>query len=230
MQPEVKTTRDIKIIVGDKTPQTFFVQQQLLESTSDYFVKALRNQHLGEKPEPGVLRFPEDRVSPWRLLLFWMYKHELPADVYHHDLIPAVRAWALGDRLCIPELQNHIMLVLIWSFKDENPGFALIKVAVQSSLADSPMRKLMAEEIVADESNPPSKEELEELDGCHFLAQLMELQREGAKESYDRGLDEDGNIEDFDELNEYMVGNGLAEPDTEAKILRGTEFDEASSA
>ncbi|KAK5702597.1 hypothetical protein LTR97_003542 [Elasticomyces elasticus] len=200
MDSSLQTTTDIKIIVGEKTPQTFFVQQQLLENTSDYFVKALRNQHLSERPEPGVLRFPEDRVGEWKLLLFWMYKHELPAEVYHHDLFPAVRAWALGDRLCIPEFQNHvstvtqdvyrtrrdfvqIMLVLIWSFRDENPGFALIKVAVQSSLAHSPMRKLMAEEIVADESNPPSKEELEELDGYNFLAQLMELQSEGAKES-----------------------------------------------
>ncbi|KAK5709575.1 hypothetical protein LTR17_019659 [Elasticomyces elasticus] len=160
----LQTTRDIKIVIDKETPQTFFVQQQLLESTSDYFVKALRNQHLGEKPEPGVLRFPEDRVSAWKLLLFWMYKHELPAEVYHHDLIPAVRAWALGDRLCIPEFQNHIMLVLIWSFRNKVARLGLIKMAVQCSPADSTMRKLMAEEIVADECNPHSKEELEELD------------------------------------------------------------------
>ncbi|KAK5730784.1 hypothetical protein LTR15_000722 [Elasticomyces elasticus] len=198
------SARDIIIIVDTDKPQTFFVQQRLLESTSDYFVKALQNQQLGEKTAPGVLQFPEDKDGEWKLLLFWMYKHELPEEVYHQDSFPAVRAWALGDRLCIPEFQNH--------------------AAVQSAPINTPTRKLMAEEVVTDTGVSLSREELDELDGYNFLAHLIELQGVGTNDNWDRGLDDNGDIKDLEELN------GLVEPDTEAKILRGTEFDEASSA
>ncbi|KAK4980139.1 hypothetical protein LTR42_000446 [Elasticomyces elasticus] len=198
------SARDIIIIVDTDKPQTFFVQQRLLESTSDYFVKALQNQQLGEKTAPGVLQFSEDKDGEWKLLLFWMYKHELPEEVYHQDLFPAVRAWALGDRLWIPEFQNH--------------------AAVQSAPINTPTRKLMAEEVVTDMGVSLSREELDELDGYNFLAHLIELQGVGTNDNWDRGLDDNGDIKDLEELN------GLVEPDTEAKILRGTEFDEASSA
>ncbi|KAK4962985.1 hypothetical protein LTR10_000612 [Elasticomyces elasticus] len=206
----------------DQITPTFFVQQRLLESTSDYFVKALQNQQLGEKTAPGVLQFSEDKDGEWKLLLFWMYKHELPEEVYHQDLFPAVRAWALGDRLWIPEFQNHVMLV--WSFRNEGPDFGLIKAAVQSAPINTPTRKLMAEEVVTDMGVSLSREELDELDGYNFLAHLIELQGVGTNDNWDRGLDDNGDIKDLEELN------GLVEPDTEAKILRGTEFDEASSA
>ncbi|KAK5696314.1 hypothetical protein LTR17_024323 [Elasticomyces elasticus] len=131
---------------------------------------------------------------------------------------------------CIPEFQNHIMLVLAWSFRGEGPGFELTKVAVQSNPVDSPTRKLIAEEIVANEGISLSKEELDQLDGYNFLPQLIELERRGTKDGWDRGLDDDGDIKNFDELNEYMVWSNLAEPDKQAKVLRGTEFEKASSA
>ncbi|KAK4895397.1 hypothetical protein LTR27_006461 [Elasticomyces elasticus] len=216
----LQSARDVKIVVGKETPRTFFVQQHLLESTSDYFVKALQNQGPGEKAEPGVLHFPEDKPVTWAILLCWMYKHELPKETFENNLSTPDELGDLAKSFVFQRSRTTF----------ENAGFALIKVAIQSSLAHSPMRKLMAELIVENGENPLSQKELEELDGYGFLAQLMELQSEEAENIYNRGLNEDCEIGDFDELNEYMVGDGLAAPDDEARVLRGTEFDDASSA
>jgi len=104
----LESARDIKIVVGTENPRSFFVQQQLLEHTSEYFTKALRNQHLGKDSEPGVLKFPTDNVAAWQALLFWMYKGSVPWDDVESQEDVAVRAWVLGDKLCIPDFQNEV--------------------------------------------------------------------------------------------------------------------------
>ncbi|KAK5688514.1 hypothetical protein LTS10_000492 [Elasticomyces elasticus] len=224
----LQSPRDSNIVVGNKTPETFFVQQHLLERTSRYFVRALRNERLGEKTEPGVLRFPEDKPAVWKLLLFWMYKQELPGEVFDHDLVPAVRTWALGDKLCIPAFQNHVMLAMVWYFRNKNITFRTLKAAVHSSLTGSPMRLLMAEELVVSGAEFFSQDALDELDGHQFLSQVLQSQEQLS--SYTRGLFGDGGIESLAELNEYMVGEGLTEMNSARKILRGAQCENVPPA
>ena len=60
--------RLVKIYVADSA-QPFHVQQRLLESTSEYFIRALRPDGFGEG-KSGTLRFPEDDVKIWQILLY----------------------------------------------------------------------------------------------------------------------------------------------------------------
>jgi len=60
----------IRIHVGsDPNTKPFFVPQSILESTSGFFVKALQYEHFGIDSQPGVLRFSEDDLATWKVLL-----------------------------------------------------------------------------------------------------------------------------------------------------------------
>ncbi|KAK3113459.1 hypothetical protein LTR53_009232 [Teratosphaeriaceae sp. CCFEE 6253] len=221
MEPFIRSlqsSRDIKIVVGSEAPKTFFVQQRLLESTSKYFVKALKNQHLGEKAEPGVLNFPEDEIASWELLLFWVYKgtyYNRPiTSASQESMTLAVDAWALGDRLCIPDFQNQVrappaaesakasadprrstsqaMLAMLRAMEITNIPIDVVQQAVDFSAPKSSMRALMADEIILQlHEGQIAPYALEELDGRSFLCAVLDRQQlksDGGVSDYDWGL------------------------------------------
>lgn len=147
----------INIIAGEGEKQkTFKVQEALLRTTSPVFAAALRNEHLGES-ERGVLRFPEDDGEAWKLLLFWIFKCELPdysqvktSSLGECDrlLILFVHCWILGDKYQLPKFQDLIMLELLLKLQDTTlRGFALQK-AVETTPPGSKLRQLAVRETV----------------------------------------------------------------------------------
>ncbi|KAK3112364.1 hypothetical protein LTR53_011429 [Teratosphaeriaceae sp. CCFEE 6253] len=239
----LQSSRDIKVVVGTEEQKTFFVQQGLLESTSEYFVKALKSQHLGKIPGPGFLKFPEDDVAPWELLLFWIYRGTYNNKPFtctaKEGMALAVAAWALGDRLCIPDFQNQVrapsaaesakasadprrstsqaMLALLRAMEIANISIDVVQQAVDSSAPKSSMRALMADEIILQlHEGQIGPYALEELDGRSFLCAVLDRQQlksDGGVSDYDRGL-RLVSVEDYEKINEYMVGSGLKEPRT----------------
>ena len=123
----MRCDRLIKLFIGEQSPemQPLLVPQALLENASEYFVKAFRNENMGQQNEPGTLRFPEDDIAAWKVFLYWIIKHKLPAAEElvpacddenvegKHDHILAVRCWVLGDKYCVPLFQDLIMLEIL---------------------------------------------------------------------------------------------------------------------
>lgn len=140
----------IEIYVGAITPDTkpYLLPQTLLESTSDYFVKALRSDTFKEGRE-GRLHFPDDDIQAWESLLFWLIKRELPDlvdDLDEEHLY--IKCWALGDKYGITTFQDEAMLELLRYYSQNHTDEQSIALALKSSAPGSKMRRIIAEELV----------------------------------------------------------------------------------
>ena len=153
----MQTDRVIKLVVG--TPRTTFcISQNLLECTAEYFRAAFRYEQLGDA-ERGTLTFPDDDVTAWKVLIYWIMKRELPHEEvlgnYYATTegIPrchllCIRCWALGDKYGIAAFQDLIMLDLL-AVLDDNFKLDVreMKEALETTPPGSLLRDLVAEEL-----------------------------------------------------------------------------------
>ncbi|KAI6829398.1 hypothetical protein KC340_g12459 [Hortaea werneckii] len=146
------TDRFIKIYVGKGQP--FLVQQLLLESLSDYFVRALQRDKFSEGIH-GELHVEGDDRRTWQALLHWLFKGVLPANV-QKDPDRLIDIWVVGDKYGVEALQNQAMYALLKRV-DVAPDdivnsrllpLATIKDGIHRTAPGSVMRTLLAEEIV----------------------------------------------------------------------------------
>ncbi|KAK5688504.1 hypothetical protein LTS10_000482 [Elasticomyces elasticus] len=206
----LQSRRDLEIIVGSSTSQTFYVQQHIFESTTGCSIEAFGT---GAKLEPGVLRFPDDDLISWQLLLRWIYQRVVPISAFENeaDLSSAMRTWGLGERLDVPEFQNQVMLCILRWLNEYSIDPELIKNVVKSSHPGSPMRTLMAVETAWQLQNHNFEPEvLGELDGHGFLLQVMGMMRDGFECSPDYGVSRERI--DYGIASKYMLGGGLLGP------------------
>ena len=206
----------MKVFVGtDTTP--YCVQESVLTSISDYFVKAIENQHLGTV-QPGTLTFPEDSEDAWKLLLHWKIKGALPdledlEDIEQQRQL--VHLWTLGDKYGIPELQDIAMLELLEVLTGHDSHIDVIKIAFENTAPGSPLRKVMAEETVylMREGGNWKNEKLDKLDGAvgfttALIGALDELDGEDLESMGQQRLEEDESGERTEKWKEYMVAGG----------------------
>lgn len=123
----------------------YLVQQAVLQTTSEYFVKALRNDSFREGRE-GRLHFPDDDAEAWEVLLFWMLKRKIP-DLGSEEQV-LIASWALGDKYGIVAFQDEVMLETLKIFNDEWVLEETIAKAIRLCAPGSKMHKLVAEELV----------------------------------------------------------------------------------
>ncbi|KAK5732669.1 hypothetical protein LTR17_010350 [Elasticomyces elasticus] len=167
--------RLIKIFVGSNGAEPFHVPQIILESTSHYFKKALIHDGTLGMAAPDTLTFPTDSEEAWKVLLHWIFKHDLPEDEQHRiddcegwELL-MVECWAMGNRYKIPKFQDLVMLELLdgllmyTSFETDT-----IKQAFATTPAGCALRMMMAELVAAqlqDEIFDLGPENLNDFDG-----------------------------------------------------------------
>lgn len=145
--------RLIKVYVGEQTSvesKPFLIQATLLETASEWFVKALKHEHLGG--EPGVLRLPEDDLDAWKVFIHWLVMKKLPQDHMsnlhdQYDHAALVRCWVIGDKYGISEFQNLIMLDLLDSLEDCCVQTEAARLGFECTAPGSVMRELMAAEV-----------------------------------------------------------------------------------
>ncbi|KAK5121391.1 hypothetical protein LTR85_005223 [Meristemomyces frigidus] len=211
MTTKLDSDRLISIFVrtGDDA-KVFKIQQALLESVSDYFVKALRNEHLGDTTRAGVLRLPEDRVDSWQVLSYWMLRRKLPANSALKYPLLAVRCCILGDKYGIEDFQDEAMLALLQCCEKANVGFGLIKEGVLNSTPGSPLRRLMIELLVPyvyedGHHEQTSYQELDVFDGRGYMSEFLEAHDSWTEQEEDFGcfFDED------ERWRTFLVGNWL---------------------
>ena len=165
----------IKIYVGEMT-KPFLIQATLLDS--DFFVCALKNQDAfgGDK---DVLTFPEDDQSAWEMFLHWKMRGKLlyawgpEADP---EIDQLVRAWIHGDKYGIPQFQDDVMWELVLAFALQMLDISTVKLAFDNTPVNSPLRRLMAEELVdaIETGDKFDSADLDFFDGVvRFSAELM---------------------------------------------------------
>lgn len=147
MHRKLKSDRVIKIFIGEETAPVH-IPESLLTHTSDYFIAALRHE-----VEYGILRFPEDSLRAWKVLLSWMFDGNIP-------VIPCtdtnctcfllVQCWCLGDKYQMPLFQDHVMLAFVnhWSCGCDAFGQA-VREAYENTRSGSKLRKFVTECVVA---------------------------------------------------------------------------------
>lgn len=163
---QMLSQRLIKVFVASAT-EPYLIQQAVLEQTSEYFAKAIKNEHLGATKNIGILRFPCDDHEVWKLLLFWMFKGEMPVAIYKDiDRSNAealqrmyalmIQCWSAGDRYLMPDFQDVAMLNLLHLLETSRftciaahtLSWPNIKMAFDTSAPGSKMRLLAARNAV----------------------------------------------------------------------------------
>lgn len=145
----MKTDRLLKIYVGrvDEDTQPFRVHEAVLEQASPYFANMMEPDAFCED-EHGVLRFPNDDLQAWEVLLYWIVHHEIPKRSIAYKDALAIRCWQLGDKYLIPDFQDHAMLSLLYTLRLGEFSFQVIEEGVLRSTAGSKLRKLVLQEAV----------------------------------------------------------------------------------
>ncbi|RMX80832.1 hypothetical protein D0867_16345, partial [Hortaea werneckii] len=137
-----------RVYVGEGPP--FLVQQLLLESLSNYFVRALQRDKLSERI-PRELRIEEDNRDTWKALLHWLFKGVLAFEA-KDDPTRLIDLWIVGDKYGVVALQNDAMYALLEYVDTSREGYTLPLVTIKDGLnRTSPgtvMRKLLAQEIL----------------------------------------------------------------------------------
>lgn len=127
------------------------LQDTLLRRTSRVFSAALNNEHLGEG-DKGVLKFPEDDVAAWKLLVFSMFEKKLPEEDLESEAnerlqLLLVQCWVLGDKYDIPEFQDLAILELLHHLSDKHMTPEAAEQAAANTSPPSELRMLAAREV-----------------------------------------------------------------------------------
>ncbi|KAK4494580.1 hypothetical protein PRZ48_013936 [Zasmidium cellare] len=157
--------RFVKIYMGQNT-KPYIIQEYLLIKSSPVLASFLKSQVTRASDTPGVLEaavlgLPEGREydKAWRVVLFWViYKRLLrhteeqrwkpaPSD----EIITLARTWVVGEKYGIPRLQNAVMVKLLYTFRDNHllSDVGEINTMLQIRPVDSPLQRLIAEEVAA---------------------------------------------------------------------------------
>ncbi|KAK5688478.1 hypothetical protein LTS10_000456 [Elasticomyces elasticus] len=204
MEELIHSLRDqrlIKIYIGSDGAEPFHVPQCILEATSGYFKKALAPDGSLGMAALDTLGFLDDSEAAWKVLLYWMFKHDLPNDEQRKtddcegwELL-MVECWAMGNRYMIPKFQDLVMLELLdcllmyTSFETDT-----IKQAFATTPAGCALRMVMAELVAGhlqDEIFDSGLENLHEFEGFPgCLAEIAHAVKEWSGTSQ-RIVDED---------------------------------------
>ncbi|KAI7363731.1 hypothetical protein KC354_g6258 [Hortaea werneckii] len=197
------TDRFIKVYVGKHEP--FLVQQMLLESLSDYFVRALNRNKFSEGIH-GELRIEGDNWNTWKALLHWLFKRMLSEEA-RDDPSRLIDLWIVGDKYGVVTLQNDAMCALLEYVDTSRDGYSLSVVTIKDGLdrtsPGSVMRKLLAEEALGQigAGGPLTHEELTTWNTVGLASDMLkatDIRDEfGSKFYHNRFDDEDMLWEDF---------------------------------
>lgn len=170
--------------------------------------------------EPGVLRFPEDELHTWEVLLFWLVKSVLPGKVRYvakqPEITLLVECWIMGDLYCCPQFQDAIMLELLDLTYEMAWTLDEVTVAFKNTMPETPLRRLAAEEALYAMQLGGIFEmtDLELLDDVVGLLSSMLKAGEKSAESVSKHggkFGQTGERFQGDLWKEYMVGSGPAD-------------------
>ncbi|KAK4910643.1 hypothetical protein LTR49_020678 [Elasticomyces elasticus] len=135
----------IKIVVGEDEGlgvgiETFHIGQSLLEAASHRFTDAIKEERQDGESQI-TLTIPDDDIFPWKMLLHWLVKRELPSDELYAE-----------EREVRPDrFQNLIMEMIKAALSGACDGLYLSQASLQEAFQHtepgSGVRLLAAEDI-----------------------------------------------------------------------------------
>lgn len=171
---------------------------------------------------PDTLEFPEDGElqEAWQVLLYWIVHRALPDECKSISSptksLLLMQAWSLADCYLMPQLQDMLMLELLWFYDMCALSKCNLTRALRVCPMDTPLRRLLAEEVLLllyGKFDPDIRIELSDLlatDGitgwsADLLTALRRFQETDGMEFgwADRVLDSSNNV-----WMEFMVAGG----------------------
>lgn len=161
------------------------VSKKLLVNVSNKFAAALSAEH--HSKDSGILRFPDDNLAAWQVMMYWIYDGQVPEMEIYNDCedVHLVRCWCLGDKYYMPQFQDLVMLELLHYIECGGQiTLESVREAFENTTSGSLLRRLMAEctvELLKAKSliEPKNLEYLDGLTG--FSTALVEALEEWAK-------------------------------------------------
>lgn len=141
----LKSKERIEIYIAGET-EPIIIPEKLLADASETFAAFVRNKHVGK--EPGSLRFPEDDLEAWKVMLCWIVRGQVDgiSESIDDEGMHLVRCWCLGDRYDLPLFQDLIMLDLLHYIENEGEiTLEIVGEAFKNSRPNSKIKRLMAE-------------------------------------------------------------------------------------
>lgn len=152
------------------------MQQSILEHASKCFANMMKPDTFREG-QTGILRFPEDELQAWKVLLYWMVHGKIPKVTIAFRDVLAIRCWQLGDKYNISGFQDDAMLSLLYTLKGSKSKFAsdVIKEGITRSSEGSTLRQLCLQEAVNNSFDGTTKQlyELDCFDGLGCMSELI---------------------------------------------------------
>ncbi|KAK5730750.1 hypothetical protein LTR15_000688 [Elasticomyces elasticus] len=203
------------IVVRDEETESdehFCIQQTILESASAHF-----SETIDQEREAGVkqvtLHYPQDHVSAWKTLLYWIVQDKLPEDDELSDMATSdgypiqvflVRCWVLGDRWGMSSFQNDIMQHIIDDTMSSGPYGSFCTEAMQEAVEGTPrnsaLRKLVAADVAGQLDDPTASlaDDLDSLfNGQSFMGEVARAIKHRYSMSEEQRDDWEPNFNDF---------------------------------
>ncbi|KAF2171410.1 hypothetical protein M409DRAFT_18526 [Zasmidium cellare ATCC 36951] len=140
----MRDDRLVSIYIGDD-PTPFLIQQSIICAASPFFKTAFTGSNTYEEAKTGILRLPEDDLQAWQIFIYWLVRAKIPQGFG----LSVIKAWTLGDKYQIPQLQDDVMFEVMRILDDhEEQSIQVPNVAFSFCPPGSLMRKFLSDQVV----------------------------------------------------------------------------------
>lgn len=217
----------------DGQTTSLLINRDKFVQTSDQFKNLVALSEVVSPMRPTVLTFTEDGHALWNWLLYWITTGEfgctgtkLPKS---NDIPRLVSCWLLGNSYDVPDFQDCAMIYLLRYYdNDYSKKVGLnndqIEEAFDNTVRDSPLRVLIAEEIIKEQRREGRKiiGSTRQYDSISEVPQAINEARDrfarsqgsvpaGRSEKFSLRL-HTGDMEETGLWKGFMVGDGMKLP------------------
>lgn len=128
--------------------QPYLISESRLKQTSEYFANAIKHENWGVAQD-GKLNFPDDDKNAFELMLYYIVEGSLPNSLNTAAVATQkvmIETWAIADKYLIRDLQDLIMVTLLFQFDNQELDWEVVRCAFERTGEGSKMRRLIAEE------------------------------------------------------------------------------------
>lgn len=138
----MRDDRLVSIFIGDDL-KPLLIQQSIICAASPFFKTAFTGDF--EEAKKGILLLPEGDLEGWHIFIHWLLRGNIP----HGHGLSVIKAWTLGDKYDIPQLQDDNMFELLEEFdQNERKSLEGIEKAFAMCPPGSLVRKFLADQVV----------------------------------------------------------------------------------
>ena len=187
----------VEIKVGP-SEETLYAHRDILMARSPFFKGCLRNAC--KESNSNTVKLPTDDPETFNSVLKWMYgyRHNIDKNVGPAETKYLIKAWVMGDKLCMEEMRNDFMDSIKNQYKYWTVQYYILELVEELVPQPSHLRtffvKQMAVDLARGEKDHPENEKSFESDAIDFfqsgstmVAEIVYEMREGIKQDPSHG-------------------------------------------